>query len=67
MVSQNAKPSKQHLGGALPYVFTVHGVLQLSNVINSERATQISIRIRRKEDEDEETSFAEAIEVDLLR
>ena len=45
MVSQNAIPSKQHLGGSLPYVFTEHGVLQLSNVLNSTRATQISIRI----------------------
>jgi hypothetical protein len=45
MVSQNAIPSKQHLGGSLPYVFTEHGVLQLSNVLNSERATQISIKI----------------------
>ncbi len=45
MVSQNAIPSKQHLGGALPYVFTEHGVLQLSNVLNSGRATQMSIRI----------------------
>ncbi len=26
MVSQNAIPSKQALGGALPYVFTEHGV-----------------------------------------
>ena len=26
MVSQNAIPSKQHLGGALPYVFTEYGV-----------------------------------------
>ena len=41
MVSQNAIPSKQHLGGALPYVFTEHGVLQLSNVLKSERAVQI--------------------------
>ena len=45
MVSQNAIPSKQHLGGALPDVFTEHGVLQLSNVLNSGRATQMSIRI----------------------
>ena len=45
MVSQNAIPSKQHLGGFLPYVFTEHGILQLSNVLNSDRATQISIRI----------------------
>jgi len=27
MVSQNAIPSKQHLGSHLPYVFTEHGVL----------------------------------------
>src|ERR1700721_1513743 len=32
MVSQNAIPSKQHLGGYLPYVFTEHGVLMLANV-----------------------------------
>ena len=45
MVSQNAIPSKQHLGGFLPYVFTEHGILQLSNVLNSDRATQVSIKI----------------------
>ncbi|MCF8359973.1 MAG: hypothetical protein K9H26_14540 [Prolixibacteraceae bacterium] len=45
MVSQNAIPSKQHLGGFLPYVFSEHGVLQLANVLRSEKATQISIRI----------------------
>ncbi len=45
MVSQNAIPSKQHLGGALPYVFTEHGVLQLANVLKSSRATQMSIKI----------------------
>lgn len=45
MVSQNAIPSKQHLGGSLPYVFTEHGILQLANVIKSERATQMSIKI----------------------
>jgi hypothetical protein len=45
MVSQNAIPSKQHLGGYLPYAFTEHGVLQLSNVLKSERANQISIKI----------------------
>lgn len=33
MVSQNAIPSKQHLGGFLPYVFTEHGVLMLANVL----------------------------------
>jgi hypothetical protein len=45
MVSQNAIPSRQHLGGSFPYVFTEHGILQLANVLRSERATQVSIRI----------------------
>lgn len=45
MLSQNAIPSKQSLGGSLPYVFTEHGILQLSNVVKSERATQMSIKI----------------------
>ncbi|WP_310555825.1 ORF6N domain-containing protein [Flavobacterium sp.] len=29
----------------LPYAFTEHGVLQLSNVLKSERATQMSIKL----------------------
>jgi hypothetical protein len=45
MVSQNAIPSTQHLGGSLPYVFTEHGVLQLSNVLRSGMAIQMSIKI----------------------
>jgi hypothetical protein len=45
MVSQNAIPSKQVLGGSLPYAFTEHGVLMLSNVLKSEKAVQMSIRI----------------------
>lgn len=45
MVSQHAIPSKQHLGGHLPYVFTEHGVLMLANVLKSERAMKMSIRI----------------------
>jgi len=45
MVSQNAIPSKQHLGGYLPYVFTEHGVLQLSNVLKTDQAIEVSIRI----------------------
>jgi len=45
MVSQNAIPSKQHLGGHLPYVFTEHGLLQLANVLKSSKATQMSIKI----------------------
>lgn len=45
MVSQNAIPSKQHLGGTFPYAFTEHGVLMLANVLKSERAIQVSIKI----------------------
>jgi len=45
MVSQNAIPSKQNLGGTLPYAFTEHGVLMLANVLKSERAVQVSIKI----------------------
>jgi len=33
MVSQNAIPSKQHLGGALPYVFTEEGIYMLATVL----------------------------------
>jgi hypothetical protein len=45
MVSQKAIPSKQYLGGHLPYVFTEHGVLMLANILKSERAIIVSIRI----------------------
>jgi phage regulator Rha-like protein len=45
MVSQNAIPSKKHLGGTLPYAFTEHGVLMLANVLKSERALQTSIKL----------------------
>jgi hypothetical protein len=45
MVSQNAIPSKKHLGGTLPYAFTEHGVLMLANVLRSESAIKMSIRI----------------------
>jgi hypothetical protein len=45
MVSQNAIPSKQNLGVTLPYAFTEHGVLMLANVLKSERAVKISIKI----------------------
>ena len=45
MVSQNAIPSRKHLGGYLPYAFTEHGVLMLANILRSERAIQVSIRI----------------------
>lgn len=38
MVSQNAIPSRQHLGGSLPYAFSEQGVGALSAVLTSERA-----------------------------
>ena len=37
MVSQFAIPSKKHLGGFNPYVFTEQGVAMLSTVLNSEQ------------------------------
>jgi len=45
MVSQNAIPSKQHLGGHLPYVFTEPGVAMLSAVLRSDIAVKVSIQI----------------------
>lgn len=45
MVSQNAIPSIKHLGGSLPYVFTEHGVLMLANILKSDRATLVSVKI----------------------
>ncbi len=45
MVSQNAIPSKQQLGGFLPLAFTEHGVLMLAAVLRSDKAIQASIRI----------------------
>ena len=45
MVSQNAIPSRQHLGGTLPYAFTEHGVLMLANILKSERAIKVSLRL----------------------
>jgi len=45
MVSQNAIPSRQHLGGALPYAFTKHGVLMLANVLKSDTAIEVSLRL----------------------
>lgn len=47
MVSQNAIPSKQHLGGALPYAFTEEGIYMLATVLNSKVAVQTNIAIIR--------------------
>ncbi len=47
MVSHFAIPSKQHLGGSLPYAFTEQGVSMLSSILRSETAVNISIKIIR--------------------
>ena len=47
MVSQNAIPSKQYLGGSLPLVFTEQGVSMLSAVLKSEFAVIMSLKIIR--------------------
>jgi hypothetical protein len=47
MVSQNAIPSRKHLGGYNPYVFTEQGVAMLATVLNSERAIHVNIEIMR--------------------
>jgi hypothetical protein len=45
MVSQNAIPSRQILGGSLPNAFTEHGVLMLANVLKSKKAIEVSLKI----------------------
>ncbi len=47
MVSQNAIPSRKHLGGSLPYVFTEQGVANLSSVLTNSKAIQVNIQIIR--------------------
>jgi hypothetical protein len=47
LVSQNAIPSKQSLGGYLPYVFTEQGVAAVSGVLKTDKAAEISILIMR--------------------
>jgi len=47
LVSQNVIPSKQHLGGAIPYVFSETGVSMLSSVLKSKKAIQINIATMR--------------------
>ena len=47
MVSQNVIPSKKHLGGAKPYVFTEQGVSMLSSVLKSKIAVNVNIAIFR--------------------
>lgn len=47
MVSQNVIPSRQHLGGSLPFAFTEAGVAMLSSVLKSKRAREMNITIMR--------------------
>lgn len=47
MVSQSAIPSRQHLGGSLPFAFTEQRVAALAAVLRSERAVEVSIHIAR--------------------
>ena len=47
LVSQNAIPSKQHLGGASPFVFTKQGVYMLATVLKSDVAIDVNIAIMR--------------------
>lgn len=47
LVSQNVIPSKQSLGGTLPYVFTQEGVAMLSGVLRSQRAVKVNIAVMR--------------------
>ena len=37
LVSQNAIPSRKHLGGYSPYVFTQEGIAMLSSVLRGKR------------------------------
>ena len=47
LVSQNAIPSKKHLGGYLPYAFTEQGVANLSSVLTNDKAIEVNIQIMR--------------------
>jgi hypothetical protein len=47
MVSQNAIPSRKHLGGSLPYVFTEQGVASLAGVLRSSKAAEVHVKIMR--------------------
>jgi hypothetical protein len=47
VVSQNAIPSKQYLGGSSPFAFTEAGVAMLSSVLKSKKAKEMNIAIMR--------------------
>jgi hypothetical protein len=47
LVSQSVIPSKQVLGGAMPFAFTEQGVAALSSVLTSDRAIEVNIAVMR--------------------
>jgi len=47
LVSQNAIPSKQSLGGSLPLAFTEQGVAAVSGVVKNEKAALVSVALAR--------------------
>ncbi len=47
LVSHFVIPSKQSLGGSMPFAFTETGVAMLSSVLKSKRAREINITIMR--------------------
>ncbi|MBI2573430.1 ORF6N domain-containing protein [Candidatus Woesearchaeota archaeon] len=47
LVSQNAIPTRNSLGGYLPYAFTEQGVANLSSVLKTEKAIIANIQIMR--------------------
>ncbi len=47
LVSHSVIPHRKYFGGTLPYVFTEHGILMLSSVLNSKRAIQVNIEIMK--------------------
>jgi hypothetical protein len=47
VVSQSVIPSKQYLGGAIPFAFTEAGIAMLSSVLKSKRAIEMNISIVR--------------------
>lgn len=47
MLSQNAIPSRKHLGGSLPYVFTEQGIAGLAGVLKSPKAAEVHVKLMR--------------------
>jgi hypothetical protein len=47
LLSQFVIPSRQSLGGFLPYAFTQEGIAMLSSVLRSQQAVQMNILIMR--------------------